>query len=203
MPSCTLSIVPRVPRSTAVHVSASPPLIPDSRLSRVRLAAIACSQRTVPHLPRLQRSFVYPPCGCGSTCDSAPSVVSEWPLTLAAPQYATIGGEEYTPVKRSCLRGRSMSHPLREHKPIKTLSMPRVAFSGMIPCPYPEPASFINQAPAGSGVMRVLGQASWQRYASVRRGIRRCQVRNSLTSLTFPVRPRRSASSPTAATASC
>ena len=38
-PSCTLSVVQRVPSSTIVHVSASPPLIPDGRLSRVRLAA--------------------------------------------------------------------------------------------------------------------------------------------------------------------
>src|SRR4029434_7501887 len=55
-PSYTLSVVQRVPHSTMVHVSASPPLIPDSRISRVRLAAIACPHRTFPHLPRLKRS---------------------------------------------------------------------------------------------------------------------------------------------------
>jgi hypothetical protein len=38
-PACTLSVVPRVPNSPMVHVSASPPLIPDGRMSRVRLAA--------------------------------------------------------------------------------------------------------------------------------------------------------------------
>ena len=40
-PDCTLSVVQRVPSSTIPHVSASPPLIPDSRISRVRLAAMA------------------------------------------------------------------------------------------------------------------------------------------------------------------
>ena len=50
-PTCTLSVVQRVPRSPMVHVSASPPLIPDSRLSRVRLAASdvwVLSQRSLP-----------------------------------------------------------------------------------------------------------------------------------------------------------
>ncbi len=37
-PSCTLSVVQRVPSSAIDHVSASPPLIPDGRISRVRLA---------------------------------------------------------------------------------------------------------------------------------------------------------------------
>jgi hypothetical protein len=60
-PSCSLSVVQRVPHSTVVHVSASPPLIPGSRISRVRWAAIACPQRTFPHRPRLKRSLVYPP----------------------------------------------------------------------------------------------------------------------------------------------
>ncbi len=35
-PTRTLSIVRRVPSSTITHVSASPPTIPDSRISRVR-----------------------------------------------------------------------------------------------------------------------------------------------------------------------
>jgi len=37
-PTGTLSVVPRVPSSPLVHVSVSPPLIPDGRISRVRLA---------------------------------------------------------------------------------------------------------------------------------------------------------------------
>ena len=36
-----LSVAPQVPRSAMVHVSRSPPLIPDGRVSRVRLAAAA------------------------------------------------------------------------------------------------------------------------------------------------------------------
>ena len=40
-PTCTLSVVQRVPSSTIAHVSVSPPLIPDGRISRVRLAAAA------------------------------------------------------------------------------------------------------------------------------------------------------------------
>src|SRR2546425_126622 len=56
-PSCTLSVVQRVPRSTVVHVSASPPLIPDGRISRVRLAAVASPRRTFPDIPRVKRSL--------------------------------------------------------------------------------------------------------------------------------------------------
>ena len=37
-PTCTLSVVQRVPSSAIAHVSVSPPLIPDGRISRVRLA---------------------------------------------------------------------------------------------------------------------------------------------------------------------
>jgi hypothetical protein len=50
-PTGTLSVVPRVPSSPMVHVSASPPLIPDGRLSRVRLAAsdvLVLSQHRLP-----------------------------------------------------------------------------------------------------------------------------------------------------------
>jgi hypothetical protein len=50
-PTGTLSVVPRVPSSPLVHVSASPPLIPDGRLSRVRLAASdvwVLSRRSLP-----------------------------------------------------------------------------------------------------------------------------------------------------------
>ena len=53
-PTLTLSVVPRVPSSPIAHVSASPPLIPDSRLSRVRLAASdvwVLSQRSLPLRP--------------------------------------------------------------------------------------------------------------------------------------------------------
>jgi hypothetical protein len=42
-PICTLSVVQRVPNSTMVHVSASPPTIPDSRLSRVRFWPRLCT----------------------------------------------------------------------------------------------------------------------------------------------------------------
>ena len=42
-PSCTLSVVQRVPNSTVVHGSASPPTIPDGRLSRVRFWPRLCT----------------------------------------------------------------------------------------------------------------------------------------------------------------
>jgi len=52
-PTCTLSVVQRVPSSAIDHVSASPPLIPDGRISRVRLAASdlhALSPKSLPIL---------------------------------------------------------------------------------------------------------------------------------------------------------
>ena len=42
-PICTLSVVQRVPSSTMVHGSASPPAIPDGRLSRVRFWPRLCT----------------------------------------------------------------------------------------------------------------------------------------------------------------
>jgi hypothetical protein len=51
-PTGTLSVVPRLPHSPMVHVSASPPLIPDGRLSRVRLAASDVRVLSQPSLPR-------------------------------------------------------------------------------------------------------------------------------------------------------
>jgi hypothetical protein len=42
-PVCTLSVVQRVPSSTMVHVSTSPPTIPDGRLSRVRFWPRLCT----------------------------------------------------------------------------------------------------------------------------------------------------------------
>jgi hypothetical protein len=42
-PVCTLSVVQRVPSSTMVHVSTSPPMIPDGRLSRVRFWPRLCT----------------------------------------------------------------------------------------------------------------------------------------------------------------
>jgi hypothetical protein len=53
-----------------VHVSASPPLIPDSRISRVRLAAAAFPRRTFPHRPRLKRTPAYTPDQFSYTSDS-------------------------------------------------------------------------------------------------------------------------------------
>ena len=44
-PTGALSVAPRVPSSTIAHVSPGPPLIPDSRISRVRLAASAVPER--------------------------------------------------------------------------------------------------------------------------------------------------------------
>ena len=69
-PTGALSIAPRVPRSTIAHVSASPPLIPDSRISRVRLAAAACPRRTFPRIARLKRSPAYTPAMRGYTSGS-------------------------------------------------------------------------------------------------------------------------------------
>src|SRR5215475_8692851 len=73
-----------------VHVSASPPLIPDSRISRVRLAAIAWPHRTFPHLPRLKRSLVAPPRGCSSTFGAAPRVVATVSLALCPDGVSTV-----------------------------------------------------------------------------------------------------------------
>jgi hypothetical protein len=42
-PTCALSVAQRVPSSTMVHVSASPPTIPDGRLSRVRFWPRLCT----------------------------------------------------------------------------------------------------------------------------------------------------------------
>ena len=56
-PTRTLSVMRRDPSSTIAHVSASPPLIPDGRISRVRLAAAAFPRRTFPCI----RRFKYPP----------------------------------------------------------------------------------------------------------------------------------------------
>ena len=44
------------------HVSASPPLIPDGRISRVRLAAMAFPSRTFPFKPKLKCLPTYAPC---------------------------------------------------------------------------------------------------------------------------------------------
>ena len=48
-------------RQTMHHVSVSPPLIPDGRISRVRLAATAFPQRPFPHDPKLKYSNTYTP----------------------------------------------------------------------------------------------------------------------------------------------
>ena len=61
-PTCTLSVVQRVPSSTITHVSASPPLIPDSRISRVRLAAMAFP-RHPSHLTRNLSARTHTPLG--------------------------------------------------------------------------------------------------------------------------------------------
>ena len=74
-PVCTLSVVQRVPRSAIAHVSVSPPLIPDGRLSRVRLAAAAYPQRTFPTIPKLKRSLVYTPSMIGYPSSSTPREV--------------------------------------------------------------------------------------------------------------------------------
>ncbi len=51
-----------VPNSTMTNVSASPPLIPDGRISRVRLAAMAFPSRTFPFKPKLKCLPTYAPC---------------------------------------------------------------------------------------------------------------------------------------------
>jgi hypothetical protein len=53
--------VRRVPSSTIAHVSASPPLIPDGRISRVRLAAMAFPLRPFPLNPKLKCLPTYVP----------------------------------------------------------------------------------------------------------------------------------------------
>jgi len=58
-PTCTLSVVPRVPRSPLVHVSARPPLLPDSRLSRVRLAASDVVVLSPHSLPLLAEAYAH------------------------------------------------------------------------------------------------------------------------------------------------
>ncbi len=81
-PTCTLSVVQRVPSSTVAHVSVSPPLIPDGRISRVRLAAAACPQRTFPDSPRVKRSLVYAPGMASYTSGSTPTPVITVSLAL-------------------------------------------------------------------------------------------------------------------------
>jgi hypothetical protein len=81
-PTCTLSVVRRVPSSAIAHVSVSPPLIPDSRLSRVRLAAAACLRRTFPNTPRVKRLLVYAPWMMGYTSSSTSSEVVTVSLAL-------------------------------------------------------------------------------------------------------------------------
>jgi len=51
-----------VPNFTMTNVSASPPLIPDGRISRVRLAAMAFPSRTFPFKPKLKCLPTYAPC---------------------------------------------------------------------------------------------------------------------------------------------
>jgi hypothetical protein len=53
----------------------SPPLIPDGRISRVRLAAAAYPQRTFPHSPRFKYSSTYTPGPHSYTSGSTPSEV--------------------------------------------------------------------------------------------------------------------------------
>jgi hypothetical protein len=64
-PVCTLSVVQRVPSSAVVHVSTSPPAIPDGRLSRVRFWPRLCTPffRNSPSCPLggLSRSLTYAP----------------------------------------------------------------------------------------------------------------------------------------------
>src|SRR5712691_8609278 len=74
-PVCTLSVMQRVPSSAIAHVSVCPPLIPDGRLSRVRLAAVASPRRTFPAIPRLKRSLVSTPEMPGYTSGSTSSEV--------------------------------------------------------------------------------------------------------------------------------
>lgn len=56
-PTRTLSVVRRVPSSPWLPFPFSPHLIPDSRISRVRLAATAMSQHAFPYLVGLKRSL--------------------------------------------------------------------------------------------------------------------------------------------------
>lgn len=46
------------------------------------MAAIACPHRSFPHLPRLKRPPIYPPCGCGYPFGSMPSDVATVCLAL-------------------------------------------------------------------------------------------------------------------------
>ena len=76
-PTGALSIAPRVPSSAIAHVSASPPLIPDGRISRVRLAAAAIpegpSQTSRGLSTRLHTplgSMVIPPARCRASLPS-------------------------------------------------------------------------------------------------------------------------------------
>jgi len=59
-----------VPNSTMTNVSASPPLIPDGRISRVRLAAMAFPSRTFPFKPNLKCLPTYAPCFNGLISNS-------------------------------------------------------------------------------------------------------------------------------------
>src|SRR5262245_2412827 len=155
-PSYTLSVVQRVPNSPVVHVSASPPLIPDSRISRVRLAAIACPHRTFPHLPRLKRSLAYPPRGCSYTFGSAPSVVATVSLALCPDGVSTVAPAMYR--EPLCPRwvlptAGWFQHHLRGHYPsflAPTGSCAPPPFSRSFRLPYTARLCRLRRAPAGS-----------------------------------------------------
>jgi hypothetical protein len=76
LPICTLSVVQRVPRSTMVYVAASPPTIPDGRLSRVRCWPRLCTpcsrDRPARPLGSFRLSLPYTPHWHGCAAPSSP-----------------------------------------------------------------------------------------------------------------------------------
>ena len=119
-----------VPSSTMANVSASPPLIPDGRISRVRLAAMAFPSRTFPFKPKLKCLPTYAPCLNGLISNSTFLCVSTglqhsvWSVFLKMP---AIYREPLCPLKvlplavlRPCTTSESATPPsslIQAHAP--------------------------------------------------------------------------------------
>lgn len=100
------------------HVSASPPLIPDGRISRVRLAAMAFPSRTFPFKPKLKCLPTYAPCLNGLISNSTFLFVSTilqhsvWPVFLSNARHLP---RAPLPAQGVTSYGVVSMHDIREH----------------------------------------------------------------------------------------
>ncbi len=150
--SCTLSVCAVGPNSTMTNVSASPPLIPDGRISRVRLAAMAFPSRTFPFKPKLKCLPTYAPCLNGLISNSTfllfPLFLqhSVWPVFLSnarhlprahSPRFSA-ACEVVKPLNWSAFRGIAndgISAKWPDKVLCGTLCLPAISYCGM-PRPY-------------------------------------------------------------------